>query len=134
MLLPITLPTARPGDPTSAAFTLTTISGSEVPKPTIVNPTIKGDTQPLCQGDRPPNDRLAAEKQKRKPSNDKKIGHSAGKMSKSRHGQKTERTCLVTCALAARQRLGGSEGFEDLLYIRLNPYNSTYRGYPKING
>ena len=43
MLLPITLPTAMPGEPASAASTLTTSSGADVPKPTMVSPTINGE-------------------------------------------------------------------------------------------
>src|SRR5690606_7807316 len=41
---PTMLPTAMPGEPTSAACTLVTSSGVEVPKPTSVSPIRSGDT------------------------------------------------------------------------------------------
>ena len=44
MLEPTMLPTATPGEPSSAACTLVTSSGVEVPKPTSVSPMISGET------------------------------------------------------------------------------------------
>jgi hypothetical protein len=42
-LEPTTLPTAIPGAPASAALTLVTSSGAEVPNPTSVTPMTSGD-------------------------------------------------------------------------------------------
>ena len=44
MLLPTTLPMAIPGAPAKDASMLVTNSGEEVPKPTMVSPTINGET------------------------------------------------------------------------------------------
>ena len=44
MFEPNALPTAMPGLPLVAANTATSISGAEVPKPTMVRPMISGDT------------------------------------------------------------------------------------------
>ena len=41
---PTTLPTLMPGAPLSVAETLAPSSGLDVPKPTMVSPTNKGDT------------------------------------------------------------------------------------------
>ena len=43
-VLPTTLPSAMPGEPISAASTLATSSGVEVPKPTSVSQIISSDT------------------------------------------------------------------------------------------
>lgn len=43
-LLPITLPTAMPGTPVNAALRLTSSSGRDVPKPTMVRPITIGET------------------------------------------------------------------------------------------
>ena len=48
ILDPTTLPAARSPSPISAAWTPTTISGAEVPKATIVKPTISAGT-PQCR-------------------------------------------------------------------------------------
>lgn len=48
VLLPMTLPTAIPGDPASADWMLVTSSGVEVPNPTVVNPITKGETASRC--------------------------------------------------------------------------------------
>ena len=44
ILLPITLPTAMPGEPTRAACRLVMSSGVDVPNPTRVKPIKSGDT------------------------------------------------------------------------------------------
>ena len=64
MFEPTTLPTAMPGEPFSAAVTLATSSGLEVPKPTRVSPISSGETpKPAGDADRAADQQLCARDQ-----------------------------------------------------------------------
>ena len=60
MLEPIALPMARPVLPPYAAMLATSISGAEVPKPTMVSPIMRGDIPKLRAVDDAPNTNKSA--------------------------------------------------------------------------